>query len=434
VKRLLKILLGCASVAAVGAAGWMGVNRYREQSGGPTGLPVAQARAGEFLAVIRCRGEVKADRSAQVYAPLMPGLRIAWMAPAGDFVEEGAPVIRFDSSLAQQDLIQKEAALRTARATLDQAVAQGRITAEHDQGDLTDAQYQVELANIKTASNEFISRLEAERNRIDLTLAQQKQRLQQATADQHKVGDEVKLAGLKRQAEQAQAEVDLIKSRLERMEVKAPLGGYWIVSTNYSGGIGGLTSGAPFKIGDNVSAGMILAVIPDMTSLVLDAKVEETDRGRIKVGDSVRVRVDAVPELAIDSKIMQISPLAEMNLEGGAGRSFRAYAALRDPDSRIRPGMNGGLDIVIQRIPDAITVPAKAVFTRAGKPIVYLAQQKTFRAVEVEVLARNPDEVAISGIPPDGVVALVEPDAKDGKQGAASGKEGAASSTEKGAQ
>jgi len=71
---------------------------------------------------------------------------------------------------------------------------------------------------------------------------------------------------------------------------------------------------------------------------------------------------------------------------------------------------------VIQRIPNAITVPAKALFTRAGKPIVYLSEKKTFRAVEVEVLARNPDEVAISGIPADGVVALVDPSAADSKQ------------------
>lgn len=408
-KRLLKILLTCAVLAGVSAAGWVGFNRYREQSSQvQAGLPVARARAGEFLAVIRCRGEVKADRSAQVYAPLMPGLRIAWMAPAGDLVEQGSAVIRFDSSLAQQDLITKEAALRTARATLEQAMAQSRTTAEHDQGDLIDAQYQVEIANIKTASNEFISRLEAERNRIDLSVAEQKQRLQEATAEQHKVTAEVKLAGLRRQVEQAELEVTMIKSRLDRMEVKAPLGGYWIVNSNYSGN----AQNAPFKIGDNVSAGMSLAVIPDMASLVLDARVEEIDRGRINAGNSVRVRVDAVPELVIEGTITTISPLAEMSLDGSPGRGFRAYAALPNPDPRIRPGMNGGMDIVIQRIPDAITVPAKAVVTRAGKPIVYLLDKKEFRAVEVEVLARNPDEVAISGIAPDSVVALVDPNAK----------------------
>ena len=70
--------------------------------------------------------------------------------------------------------------------------------------------------------------------------------------------------------------------------------------------------------------------------------------------------------------------------------------------------MNGGMDIVVSRIPNAISIPSKALFTRAGKPIVYLSEQGRYRAVEVEVLARNPDEVAISGISPNSTVALVD--------------------------
>ena len=84
-------------MAALSAAGWVGVNKYRgTQTAGE--LPVAQAREGEFLAIIRCRGELRAGRSAQIYAPMVPNLRIAWMAASGEVVEKGAPVIRFDSS------------------------------------------------------------------------------------------------------------------------------------------------------------------------------------------------------------------------------------------------------------------------------------------------------------------------------------------------
>ena len=60
--------------------------------------------------------------------------------------------------------------------------------------------------------------------------------------------------------------------------------------------------------------------------------------------------------------------------------------------------MNGGMDIIINRIPNAISIPAKALFTRAGKPIVYVAENGRYRPVGVEVLARNPDEIAVSGI------------------------------------
>ena len=41
---------------------------------------------------------------------------VTWMAPAGEPVGAGDPLIRFDSSSAQQQLAQKEAALRQAQA------------------------------------------------------------------------------------------------------------------------------------------------------------------------------------------------------------------------------------------------------------------------------------------------------------------------------
>ena len=153
---------------------------------------------------------------------------------------------------------------------------------------------------------------------------------------------------------------------------------------------------------------MVLGTLPDLTTLEMDAKLEEADRGRIAVNQDVLVRVDALPELAIPGKVREVSSLAEIRMEYPYTRSFRAFAAIPRPDPRLRPDMNGGMDIIINRIPNAISIPAKALFTRAGKPIVYLAEQGRYRAVEVEVLARNPDEVAISGIPAGSTVALVD--------------------------
>ena len=72
--------------------------------------------------------------------------------------------------------------------------------------------------------------------------------------------------------------------------------------------------------------------------------------------------------------------------------------------------MNGGMDIIVKRIPDAISIPAKAVFTRAGKPVVYLSRQGRYTPVDVQVLARNPDEVAVSGIAAGALVALADPE------------------------
>jgi multidrug efflux pump subunit AcrA (membrane-fusion protein) len=408
----IRALMWLAGVAALGAAGWVGVSKFRgTQTAGE--LAVAQARQGEFLAIIRSRGELRAGRSAQIYAPAVPNLRIAWMAASGEVVEKGAPVIRFDSSTVQQQVVQKEAQLQQSQATLDQALAQARIDADHDQSDLVDARYNVEKARLGTAANEFVGRIQAEQARIDLSVAEQRLKVQEANIALHAASNASRKASLTRQRDQAKADVELTKARIAQMEIPAPLGGVVVFVSNYNQGP---LNAKPFKVGDNVYSGMNLAEIPDMSSLAMDAKVEEIDRGRINVGKDVRVRVDALPELQIQARITQISPLAELSTDYPPTRSFRAYAALQIPDSRLRPGMNGGMDIIIDRLPKAISIPAKAVFTRDGKPVVFVAERGTYHAVVVQLLARNPDEVAVSGIPANALVALVDPEKKEAKK------------------
>ena len=403
--RSVRTLLWLGGLAGLSAAGWVGVNKYLgTQVAGE--LPVAQAREGEFLAIIRCRGELRAGRSAQIYAPVVPNLRIAWMAGSGEIVEKGAPVIRFDSTTVQQQLVQKQ-------ASLDQEVAQVRIDADRDQSELVDAGYNVEKARLGTAANEFVGRIQAEQARIDLSVAEQKLKVQQAAMASHAASNASRMASLTRQRDQAKTDVQVTQRRIEQMEISAPLGGVVVFVSNYNQGP---LNAKPFKVGDNVYSGMNLAEIPDMSSLAMDAKVEEIDRGRIGLGKNVRVRVDALPELEIPAKITQISPLAELGTDYPPTRSFRAYAALPSPDSRLRPGMNGGMDIVIDRLPKAISIPAKAVFTRDGKPVVFLAERGAYRQVTVQLLARNPDEVAVSGIPAKAMVTLVDPEKKEAKK------------------
>ena len=395
------ILLGVL-LALGGVSG--GLYRLRQAQASVT-FPVAPARQGDFLVIVRCRGDLKANRSVPVYAPMVPNLRIAWLAAAGETAKQGEPIIRFDSSSAQQNLEQKEAALTQAQATLDQALAQARITAEQDKSDLADAQFTVERARLEASKQEIVRRVQGEESKIDYGVAQQKLKVQEATVALHAASDKAKIASFIRLRDQAQADVDITKLRIGQMEIKSPITGFLTFSPNYSQG---WMNAKPFKVGDNVAAGMGLAEMPDLTTLQLDAKVEETDRGRISVGQNVRVRIDSLPELTMPAKIGQISLLAEQSNDFPPTRSFRAYAPLPNPDPRLRPGMNGGLDIIINRTPNAISIPAKALFTHAGKPTVYLQGKGDYRRVEVRVQARNPDEVAITGLASGSLVALVD--------------------------
>src|SRR4051794_38278253 len=399
----------------LGALGGSAFGVYRMQKANAAAdLPVAPARKGDFLAIIRCRGDLKAGRSAQIYTPIVPNLRISWMAPAGESIEASDSLIKFDSSSATQQLAQKEAQLGQASASLDQALAQAQITAEQDKSELGQAKYSVERARLEASKQAIKSKIDGEQSLIDLAVAEQKLKVQEATVELHATSDRAKIASLTRLRDQAKAEVELTQHRIAQMEIKAPIGGIPVYAPNYSQGWNNVR---PFKVGDNVFGGMNLAEIPDLDTLEMDVKVEETDRGRVAVSNDVRVKVDSLPELNMASKLDRISPLAELSTnEWPPTRTFRAYARIAKPDPRLRPGMNGGMDIVVNRIPNAISIPSKALFTRDGKPIVYLANKGRYTAVEVQVQARNPDEVAITGISSGAMVTLIDVEKKDGKK------------------
>lgn len=408
-----RIVAAVVITASVAAAIWIGTLQFARAEG--TSVPMAPVRSGEFVAVIRTRGQIEAQRAFPIYAPLVGDLRIAWMASPSEVIQRGEPILRFDSSTAERDLIARRAAAAQARAALDRALVEAKAAAEHDERDLVDARLGVELATLSTADSEFVARLEAERGQIDLRVAEQNLRKVEAEVAQRKVSRESQIASLRRQLESAETWVEIVESRIERMEVRAPLAGYAIYAANRTSLTSALGGAAqqPFRVGDQVPAGMNLATIPDLSSLLIDVSVEEIDRGRMSVGDEVIVRVDALPELSIATTLSAISPIAEMSLDA-RGRGFHAYASLGGTvDPRVRPGMNGSMDIVTERIPEAIIVPAQAVFTRNGKPTVYLVEREGFTPLEVEVLARNPDEFAVRGIPADARVTLADPSAEE---------------------
>jgi multidrug efflux pump subunit AcrA (membrane-fusion protein) len=415
-----RIVSAIVITASVVIAVWVGTMQYNAVARAV--LPLAPVRAGEFVAVIRARGQIQADRSVPIYAPLAQDLRIAWMAPASERVEQGAPLIRFDSSSAERDLIQRRAAAERARAGLDQAVAEAKAAAEHDKRDVNDARLGVELAELNMADSEFIARLEGEKGRIDLGVARQKQRQLEAEVAQRAASRESKLASLRRQLEEAEAWVRIVEARIERMDIRAPIPGFAIYAGNRSS-ISAQVAGSmqPYRVGDQVPAGMNLATIPDLSSLLIDATVEEIDRGRMRAGNEVIIRIDAFPDLSIPATLTAIAPMAEVSIDS-RGRSFHVYAALGPgSDPRVRPGMNGTLDVVTARIPAAMIIPTRALFTRQGKPTVYMSSPDGFQPVDVQVLARNSDEVAVKGVTADARVALVDPFADGNADAAAAG-------------
>jgi HlyD family secretion protein len=399
----IRLLIAVVLIAGV-AFGWRQIRRTKQISD----LPTASARRGDFLVIVRCRGELTARRSEQLTAPLdVPDLQIVWLAPPGGAVKQGEVVVRFDASKAQQDLKEKSAAFEQAQASLEQATAQAKITADQDNIDLSTAKYAVEKAKLEASKQKIVSILQGQESEIDLRLAEEKLKVQEAALVAHRKTGEAKIASLEHQRDTAKRQVEIVNEQIAQMNLPSPLNGVINYMPNYSQG---WMNAQPFKVGDHAVPGGVLAEIPDLATLEMESKVDEVDRGRINIGDSVVVHVDAFPERTVTGKLVSITPLTEQSFnEWPPTRSFRAFARLDKPDVRMRPGMNAGADLVQTKIPDAISVPAKAVFTLNGKPAVYVKKSSQYVATAVSIRARNPDEVAIEGIAPGTLVALTEP-------------------------
>jgi multidrug efflux pump subunit AcrA (membrane-fusion protein) len=173
----------------------------------------------------------------------------------------------------------------------------------------------------------------------------------------------------------------------------------------------GWLNAQPFKVGDHVSSGAPIAEIPDLSTLEMESKVDVTDRGRIAENDAVLVHADAFPEKVFNAKLSRISPLTEQSFdEWPPIGTFRAFATLTQLDPRLRPSMAAAADIVQTKIPNALSIPAKALFTNQGKPVVYLKASDGYKKTPITVRARNKDEIAVEGLRAGALVTLVDPE------------------------
>ena len=399
-----------ALAAAAGVVAWSKMHKVEAAAD----LPMTKARRGEFLVLVRCRGELAAERSMQLTAPVrVSDLQIVWLAPPNSAVAQGQTVIRFDPSAAQQAIREHTAALRQAKANLEQALAQTRITAEQDKLDMATSQYDLEKARLQASQQAIMSEIQGEESKIDARVAEEKLHVEQAAVELHQKSAEAKIASLARLRDQEQAELDIANHQVALMEVKAPDNGVISYLSNYSQG---WLNAQPYKVGDRAFPGAVIAQVPDLSTIRVEAKVDEVDRGQITPGNSAVVKVDALPEKTWTGRLAGISPLTEQDFEWPPSRNFKAYIAIDDPGARLRPGMNASADVIIARIPDAVSVPAKALFTDKGRPVVYIGTAHGYEARVVAVEARNPDEVAVKGLAAGSMVALVEPPRNGGKK------------------
>jgi len=361
-------------------------------------IPTARARTGEFVISVKTRGEVRSTNSMLLAAPQVPDPKITYLAESGKPVQKGQKVIEFDTAQQEQYLLDRSTSVKTVDSEIVQIQATHRITNEMDAMQLMTYTYNVERAKLEASKASVISEIEGEKAKIDVGVAEGQLGLQNTTIGAHKVTQSADIDRLNQKKDKTVRDMNRAKGYLDKMAIYAPISGIINILPNFrtQGSFG--SSPPPFKEGDRAWTGAVIAEIPDLSSMRVELKLDEVDRGKLQIGQSVRVRVDAIPEKELMAELDWISPIAAIQFRGPgmSDKTFPARATLKNLDSRLRPGMSSSAEVLIESQANALMIPARASLVNRGKPSVWVQRGTGYEVREIEVGKRNENDLVVT--------------------------------------
>jgi HlyD family secretion protein len=369
----------------------------------------AEVKRKEFVDYLEVKGEVKALRSVIIAAPYGAGdLQIMNLAANAAKVKKGDVLVEFDNTTVKQKLAQDQSALKSAEAEINQSRAAARLKEEQDLTDVMAAKFAAQKARLDASKQEIVSVIEGEEAKLKVMDAEQKVMEADAKLAADRSAAKADIASKKQKQDQAAFQVQQDERSLATLSLRAPLDGV-VALQNHWQPQGGPT---PFKPGDRAWPGAAIAELPDPSTLKIAARVEEAERGQLKLGQTGAVRIEAVPDGTFEGRVDTISPTASLDFNAGwpVPRNFSVEVALAKGDARLAPGMGAVVRVAVDRVADGIVVPSSALFRKAGRTVAYVRRGSKFEETTVEVLRRSGDEALIAkGLKPGEQLALKDP-------------------------
>ena len=369
----------------------------------------------------RCVGQVVADRFLNVLTcavrPPVEGvlmgigaLEVAWQRSPqkniGSYVKEGDVIMILDvpelkSDIAQKsavlqqreaELIQNKAMLRTFDAGLESALAKQksavaelhRAQAECDfrQGELVRLQ---SLVKDRTVTEELVAE---KRNQVNAAMSACE--AAQAKIDAEKA--EYSVASSKLSAARAdlivkEALVAVAREDLERARV---LDHYSVIRAPFDGVI----TARNVDEGDfiqNASTGQsrLLMTLTAVDQVRISLQVPEKEAPWTKVGAEAIIRLDAAKQ-EYRGTVSRIARALDTQ-----SRTMRVEVDLDNADHHLMPGMYGHVTLILQRLDNAMAIPATAVFSRRGENYIVVADKGVARRVPVVIRFDNGEELEV---------------------------------------
>jgi membrane fusion protein (multidrug efflux system) len=185
-----------------------------------------------------------------------------------------------------------------------------------------------------------------------------------------------------------EAAVALAQATLDKMTIVAPFDG-----------IIGLRK---VSVGDYVNPGQDLVNLENVDQLKVDFRIPEIYSGRLAVGQTVRITLDAIPDATYEGKVYAIDPAHDPN-----GRAVILRARLENLDAKLRSGMFARVVLLVEDRQDAILVPETALVPIGEDQFVYRYVEGKAVLTKVAIGLRRKGHVeVVSGLARDAVIVV----------------------------
>jgi len=209
--------------------------------------------------------------------------------------------------------------------------------------------------------------------------------------------------------EKMKARLDRTQKRLDELEVKSPGEGMLVYRTLH---------GRPLELGAQVWHRAHLFDIAHLDTMVVRAKVKESEFAKIKTGQPAEVRVFSLPDRVFTGEVIEVAKTAKDKSEGELKRWGQpdekegilvvdVLVRIKEPSVYLRPNVEAEVVILCQTVRDALSIPIEAVSEREGETVVRVVSSRRAKWRAVTLGPRGRNWVAVSeGLKPGEQVLL----------------------------
>ena len=162
----------------------------------------------------------------------------------------------------------------------------------------------------------------------------------------------------------------------------------------------GLVGLSSLSVGENVNKGMFLTSLDDSSVMKLNLNLPEKLLPFLSSEINFRASSDKLIGKIFSGKIEFIDTRIDKNT-----RTIKAYALIENENLVLKPGLLMKVDLILEKIDDAILIPEEALLSIDGKHYVYIKSDESAKIKSIEIGIRDTGKIqVISGLSKDDVV------------------------------